>query len=259
MCVRDHRVLLRDVPLAPICEAYLNYLVQSSVIALDEAAAALTALAFLLERKAWGLLPTEEEEPEAEETVDGLPALGGQLQLFEEAIDVLKELRQEREQIFFRSPADGFEPPATQLELGAISSSDLALAMEGLLKRSKPDPTPPALRQRRSLGEVMAETLARLTGEPKRLIELMPPDFTRTDAVYVFLAVLELIRLGQVSVSYAPAASGSAGSGSEGQESEGQELEGQASEGRESEGQESEGRESEVKLESQEIVFARTN
>src|SRR5579862_9053880 len=59
-CVRDQKVDLMEVPLAPICEAYFLYLMQSADVQLDEAAAALIALAYLLERKAWGLLPVFE-------------------------------------------------------------------------------------------------------------------------------------------------------------------------------------------------------
>src|SRR3954463_13791078 len=69
-CVRDHKVDLMEVPLAPICEAYFLYLMQSPNVELDEAAAALIALAYLLERKAWALLPVVEPEPELEEPLE---------------------------------------------------------------------------------------------------------------------------------------------------------------------------------------------
>src|SRR5262249_39524687 len=49
-CVRDNKVKLLDVPLLPVCEAYFEYLVQTNLADLDEAAAALLALAYLLER-----------------------------------------------------------------------------------------------------------------------------------------------------------------------------------------------------------------
>src|SRR3712207_861248 len=66
-CVRDRKVDLLDVLLFPICEAYFAYLLGTVDKDLDEAAAALAALAYLLERKAWALLPTPEPEPEVEE------------------------------------------------------------------------------------------------------------------------------------------------------------------------------------------------
>src|SRR4051812_16701440 len=66
-CVREHKVQLLDVPLFPICEAYFIYLLKAELKDLDEAAAALAALAYLLERKAWALLPVEEPEPDMDE------------------------------------------------------------------------------------------------------------------------------------------------------------------------------------------------
>src|SRR5579885_2128383 len=69
-CVRDNKVHLLDVPLLPVCEAYFDYLVQTQLADLDEAAAALLALSYLLERKAWALLPNDEPEPEPEEPLE---------------------------------------------------------------------------------------------------------------------------------------------------------------------------------------------
>ncbi|RYG37700.1 hypothetical protein EON81_05955, partial [bacterium] len=45
LAVRDHRVDLLDIPLFPICEAYLTYLAMLPETPLDEAATALSALA----------------------------------------------------------------------------------------------------------------------------------------------------------------------------------------------------------------------
>src|SRR5688572_16813706 len=59
-CVRERKVDLLDVPLYPICDAYFSYLAGAPIENLDEAAAALAALAYLLERKAWALLPCDE-------------------------------------------------------------------------------------------------------------------------------------------------------------------------------------------------------
>lgn len=199
LCVRDHKVSLNDVPLAPICEAYLNYLIQTSSVYLDEAAAALTALAYLLERKAWGLLPSPEEEPEEEVFDEEALALTSHIDAYEEVIDVLKVFREAREKMFFRPAMESVGALGPDLDLGQVTSGDLATAMEALLKRAKPDLSPPHLRPRRNLADVMAEVLGRLSVQPARLETMMPEEFTRTDVVFVFLALLELIRLGQAS------------------------------------------------------------
>ena len=63
-CVRKHRVDLLGVPLQPICEAYFRYVLDHSQEDLDQAAAALVALCYLLERKAFLLIPVPELEPD---------------------------------------------------------------------------------------------------------------------------------------------------------------------------------------------------
>ena len=86
-CVREHKVELLDIPLAPICEAYFAYILSSPDTGLDEAAAALVALAYLLERKAWLLLPTPEPEPEE---LDALEPLEPTVHEFTAAIEALR-------------------------------------------------------------------------------------------------------------------------------------------------------------------------
>ena len=55
-CVRERKLDLALVPLLPICEAYFSYLLQATFSDLDHRTAALSALAYLLERKAWDLV-----------------------------------------------------------------------------------------------------------------------------------------------------------------------------------------------------------
>ncbi len=107
-CVREHKVELLEVPLAPICEAYFEYLLTSPETSLDEAAAALVALAYLLERKAWLLLPGPDPEPEELET----PLTPPEPSVFEftSAIEALRVWHDERSRFFFRAPGLRSQP-----------------------------------------------------------------------------------------------------------------------------------------------------
>jgi segregation and condensation protein A len=197
VCVRDRKVDLLDVPLFPICEAYFAYLLQSSVKDIDEAAAALAALSYLLERKAWSLLPVEEPEPEAEEALELLVPTA---QEYRAAIDALRLWQEERDLRFFRpvdAAGDSYEIP---LDLGSITIQDLARSLERVLSKAQPEPLQPLGKARRSLSEEMKLVLRRLSNEWRSLEGLLPEAFTKTDAVYGFLALLELIRLGQVAL-----------------------------------------------------------
>ncbi|HEY0865838.1 MAG TPA: segregation/condensation protein A [Fimbriimonas sp.] len=195
--VKDHRVDLMDVPLTPVCEAYFTYLLANADANLDEAAAALAALAYLLERKAFMLLPVPEEDIELEEPFV-LP--DPSVQEFGLAMEVLRAWQEEREGIFFRSSEAGPNPYELPYRLKDVKASDLSLAFARLLHRAEDELDRPTGKARRSLTEMMKEVLIAVCHEWRTVEELVRERLTRTEAVYWFLALLELVRLGQVVV-----------------------------------------------------------
>jgi segregation and condensation protein A len=196
-CVKNRKVDLLDVPLAPICEAYFAYLMQAAVRDLDEAAAALLALAYLLERKAWMLLPVENPEPEADEAME-LPE--PTTYEYAAAIEALRVWEEERSRRFFRPAEAGPDPYELPFVLGNVSVTDLAIAFEKLLRKANPEPMAPLSKPRKSLADQMSLVLKAVGAAWQSLEGLIEEPFTRNDAVYWFLALLELIRLGQVAV-----------------------------------------------------------
>jgi segregation and condensation protein A len=196
-CVRDNKVQLLDVPLLPVCEAYFEYLVQTNLADLDEAAAALLALSYLLERKAWALLPNDAPQPEPEEPAE-LPE--PTVHEFAPAIEALRTWHDDRAKRFFRSPDAGPEPYELPFTLANVKVEDLAVALERVLRRAVPSTPEQLSKPRRSLSEQMRIVLTTLTKEYMALEDAIPSPFTREDAVYWFLALLELIRLAQVQI-----------------------------------------------------------
>jgi len=193
--VRDHRIDLMGVPLFPICEAYFEYLITATESDLDEAAVALSALSYLLERKAWLLLPAPEVDPEPFEEPTELPEPS--VIEFRAAIDVLGHWHDERADLYFRSRDAGpnlFELP---YELADVSGADLARALDRVLQRAKPTAMPVLARARRSLAEQMELVFGSLKTEFQSLTEIIHEDLTRSECVYWFLAILELVRLGR--------------------------------------------------------------
>lgn len=198
LMVRDHKIDLLGVPLGPICEAYLKYLLESTEPCLESHAVAVSALCWLLERKAWMLIPVEQEEEEPEDH-DILDEVEPYVQEFLPAIDSLLDKKDEREHLFFRTGDQSslYELP---FEADTITTFDLAKALEAVLARAKPD-TPERLdKPRRSITEQMIVVLRELRDEPLELQDLISAEFTRSEVVWWFLALLELIRLGQASV-----------------------------------------------------------
>ncbi len=193
-CVRDRKIDLLGVPLAPVCEAYFQYLIANAEHDLESAAVALAGLSYLLERKAWLLLPIN-EEPDGD---DLLEVLDPYIDSFRPAIDALREKAEERESLFFRSvDGDAYDLP---VELAQISVSDLAKAFERLLARAKPDVIDAPTKPQRSLSEMMGMVLMSLPPTFASLDEIVIGEFTKSEVVWWFLALLELIRLGQARV-----------------------------------------------------------
>ena len=195
-CVRDHRVDLLDVPLLPICEAYLAYMLADSAPNLDEAAAALAALAYLLERKAWSLLPGTSTEPEADEMPE-LPAPSAYQ--YWEAMDLMRVWHEERSRLFFRAPNLGPNPYEVPWDMEEVTSGALAQALAEVLARAVPPSPPEVFRHKRSLAGQMTSVLLALSYDWRTLSVLVPGEATREDVVYWFLSLLELMRLGQAS------------------------------------------------------------
>lgn len=196
-CVRDRKIDLRDVPLFPICSAYYVYLVETDTVGLEEAAAALTALAYLLERKAWCLLPSAEPEPEMEEPAELPPPT---VHEFQPAIEYLLAGHEARTRTFFRPVGLGPDPYEIPYTLGEATANDLARALAKLLERATPE-VEILNKPRRSLSEQMSVVLASLGRVSLPLEQLVPEPFTRQEAVWWFLALLELVRLGQATIT----------------------------------------------------------
>jgi len=196
LLVKQHKVDLLGVPLAPICEAYLLYLIQRAGDDLEAAATALAALAYLLERKSFLLLPAPEIDDEPEVWEDPPEPY---VHEFAEVIHQLSRRWDERDEVFFR-PQSGAAQYELPFEIREVSSSQLAFVLERLLKRAKPDLIQPLGRPRRSLSEQMELVMDSMTEDWRTLDQVVVGEFTRSEAVWWFLALLELIRLSKVCV-----------------------------------------------------------
>lgn len=196
-CAYRGKVDLREVPLGPICEAYLEYLLAAEPGPLEPHAAGLCALAYLLERKAGLLLAREEtaSDPEPEE-----PFLGPRVEEFSPAVEALSASLADREQLFFRGTGSESSLYELPLDLSDVSPATLAAAFEALMRRAFPEPPRLWSKPRRSLLEQMELLEARIGPHPRSLADLMPATPSRTEAVWIFLALLELIRVGRVKV-----------------------------------------------------------
>jgi segregation and condensation protein A len=195
---RDGRIDLTGIPLAPVCHAYIDYLSHIGLEDVDTAGAALLALAYLVERKAWALLPIADPPPPQE--IPELPEPTAHE--FAQAVDDLEVRHSERGRLFFRAvgPEQTIEPP---LDLSTLTTRHLARTLERLLERAAPIDVKPIAAPRPSLAEVMTTCMKRLAeaGGSGGFADLLEEGYTRLDVVFVFLAVLELVRVGQLTIT----------------------------------------------------------
>lgn len=195
-CARLRKIDLADIPVFPICRAYVEYLLEPGEHQEEALAGALTVLAYLIERKAWSLLPSPpaEKEPDGTEAEAlALPSLGE----FAELIAWLSGRREEGSDTFFR--ATGRAAYALPMDLADVTVDDLARSLAQVMERSRPiDPI--LARPRRSIAATMECVEAALQPGYLTLAQLMPEGETREETVWWFLALLELIRLGRAVV-----------------------------------------------------------
>lgn len=195
--VRRHKIDLLGVPLAPICMAYFAYLVEIQPEDIDQAGAATVALAYLLQQKSLRIIPSL--EPDEDESAPELDFVEPTIGEYEGVIRALTQLEGERDHLFFRgsSAGDLYEIP---FSLGQVTSGDLSRAFERLLRKATPDPPEMLSKPRRSLTQMMESVYEALTDEYTSLLDLVPHPFTRSEAVWWFLSLLELIRHGRAQL-----------------------------------------------------------
>jgi segregation and condensation protein A len=197
--VRECRIELAGIPLAPICDDYIGYLRDTGCVELDGAAAGMFGLAYLIERKAWGMMPEDEEPEDPAELDPALPTAP----LYGPAIDELNRFKEERDLLFFRGsiPRDSdFELPR---DLSGVRLVDLAAAFRRILARAAPDADEEfPIRRRVSLVELIKQIRAAIAMQGKVLFDhLLSEGYTRWDVVWTFLAILEMVRLGFCGVT----------------------------------------------------------
>ena len=197
--VRECRIELAGIPLAPLCDDYVEYLKESGCLEIDCAAAGLFGLAYLVERKAWGMMPDDEEPEDPVELDSVLPTAP----LYGPVIEQLEQLKEDRERLFFRQHIGkdcDFEIPR---DISGVRLVDLAAAFRKILLRAAPDPEETfPLRRRVSLQELIKQTRTTIGLHGKMLFDdLLAEGYTRWDVVWVFLAILEMIRLGFCGVT----------------------------------------------------------
>ncbi|QFT89463.1 Segregation and condensation protein A [Bacillus sp. THAF10] len=203
-----------DIPVSQITEQYLIYIHTMKELQLDVASEYLVMAATLIEIKSKMLLPKHEEMIEddgefgdyEEDPREELMKRLIEYRKYKEAADDLKELEEERSQLFTKAPSDlsglmkEVAPEEIQLD---VSLYDMLGALQKLMRRKKfQKPLQTRItRQEIPIERRMEELLSDLKMHRgrKHFYDLFP-DSTREYIVVTFLAVLELLKKNHIQL-----------------------------------------------------------
>jgi segregation and condensation protein A len=200
--IKRDEIDIYDIPIARITEQYLSYLELMRMLDLDVAGEFLVMAATLMRIKARMLLPLpgadaeEDEGDPREELVQRLI----EYRLYKEASGSLKTHEGERRAIFERGMVPS-EDDAGPLPLAPATLFDLLEALNRVMAR-RPERTVYEVRTEVWDIEDKMSLITRAVAESGRVrfSELMAHAQARMEIVVSFMALLELIKMGQVVV-----------------------------------------------------------
>ncbi len=199
--IKQHKLDIYDIPIVLITEQYNKYLSDMEELDLEVAADYIYTAALLIHIKSKMLLPRDEEAPEDDprsELVDRLL----EYQQFKSVAESFAEVDLVRMGVWSRKPQPLSGIDASEIDMSEISLFDLIDAFRTALGRYK-HAHPQAIELQRSyykVSEKMAELAAELRRKsPIRLLWFLEGR-DRGELVTIFLGMLELVRLGGISM-----------------------------------------------------------
>lgn len=206
--IKKEELDIYDIPIERITNQYMEYLSLMKLLNLEVAGEFLVMAATLMYIKSRLLLPSDQQvsDPEAEEGEDPRWELIRQLveyKKFKDAAVQLARREDEQAKIFPRRIGDdaGLEVEPT-VPLAEVSIFDLINAFQAVLKKaSEREEFREIVEERFTVSDKIEEILYTLRDRTElRFGELFERASTRAEAVVMFLALLELIRLKRLKV-----------------------------------------------------------
>lgn len=199
--IKRDKVDIYDIPISSIIDQYNAYLDAMEELDLEVAADYIYMAALLINIKSRMLLPKNDEtidDPRIE-LVDRLL----EYQRFKAVAESFAETDVVRMGVWARPPAKPLEPDAVEIDMSDVSLFDLIDAFRGALRKYR-HAHPQSIELTRSVHKVsdkMKELVSKLeTTSPVRLLWYLEGR-DRPELVAIFLAVLELVRLGAIGLT----------------------------------------------------------
>ena len=198
------KIDIREIFVSQVTDQYIQSVQNAPDLDMDDASAFIAMAATLLEIKSRSLLPKpREEDPE-----DPEQALIRQLEEYQRFKQIAQDMQgfEKAAQLMYQKLPEEYPLPPPTLELKNLTMEGLLAAFARVMARAAEEPEEKDLAPRRIIRDeytvprCTAHILRRLKKGPVRFDELFSPHPTRDEVVTLFLALLELLRLGRAAV-----------------------------------------------------------
>ena len=198
------KIDIKDIFVSQVTDQYIQSVQNAPDLDMDDASAFINMAATLLEIKSRSLLPKPKVEEGEEDPEQALIRQLEEYQRFKEIAQNMQGFEKAAALMFEKLPEEYPLPPPT-LELKNLTMEGLLAAFARVMARVKEEDEEPIQTARRivrdefTVPRCSAHILKRLKKGPVKFDELFSPQPSRDEVVTLFLALLELLRLGRVS------------------------------------------------------------
>ncbi len=199
------KINIREIFVSEVTDQYIQSVQAATDLDMDDASAFIAMAATLLEIKSRSLLP----KPKVEEEEDPEQALIRQLEEYQKFRQIALEMQgfEKAAALMYQKLPEEYPLPPPTLELKGLTMDGLLAAFARVMARVPEDEEEPVRVARRivrdeyTVARCTAHILRRLKKGKVRFEELFSPHPTRDEVVTLFLALLELLRLGRAEVT----------------------------------------------------------
>ncbi len=198
--IKKNEVDTYDIPIAVIVDQYLEYIEMMSAMNIDLAGDFLVMASTLMQIKSRMLLPRHFDDEEEDPRLEIVRPLFEYLQL-KEAAESISTRPQLGDSVFARNP-EPMEAPGQGDEVIMVGLFELIDAFSKILDNAKENDlvtvTAETVSVKERIGQI-ADILEEM--QTATFVELMDEDYTRSDVVVTFLALLEMTKLGIIKIA----------------------------------------------------------
>lgn len=200
------KIDIKEIFVSEVTDQYIQSVQDAEDLDMDDASAFIAMAATLLEIKSRSLLPKPKDEMEEEDPEAALIRQLEEYQRFKQISQDMQGFEKAAALMYQKLPEEYPLPPPT-LELTGLTMEGLLAAFARVMARVPEEEEEPIQTARRivrdefTVPRCTAHILKHLKKGPVHFDKLFSPHPTRDEVVTLFLAVLELLRLGRAGVS----------------------------------------------------------